>query len=184
MKNVGADGAFHRGDEGLAAQPERAFPAGNEDDGRRGDVLVAVDLMLEIGGEVLLHVDDGIILAVAREVAERIANVFDNLVWNKKSPLSPRVTNVQQDGTVITLTADQKLRTVTQLYEFETAGSDGRFRNAEASADGNRIIIRSAVENPVKVRYAWKNNPLRAGIYSEAGVPMSPMQLDLSEYGK
>ncbi|MBQ3804629.1 MAG: sialate O-acetylesterase [Prevotella sp.] len=119
-----------------------------------------------------------------REVAERIANVFDNLVWNKKSPLSPRVTNVQQDGTVITLTADQKLRTVTQLYEFETAGSDGRFRNAEASADGNRIIIRSAVENPVKVRYAWKNNPLRAGIYSEAGVPMSPMQLDLSEYGK
>ena len=116
-----------------------------------------------------------------REVAERVANVFDHLVWKKSAPLSPRITNVHTDGNVITLTADQPLRQSDRLYEFETAGSDGRFVNAEAQSEGNRITVRSAVTNPVTMRYAWKHNPIRAGVYSAAGVPMSPQQIDLSK---
>ena len=116
-----------------------------------------------------------------REVAERVANVFDHLVWKKSAPLSPRITNVHTDGNVITLTADQPLRQSDRLYEFETAGSDGRFVNAEAQSEGNRITVRSAVPNPVTMRYAWKHNPIRAGVYSAAGVPMSPQQIDLSK---
>ena len=116
-----------------------------------------------------------------REVAERVANVFDHLVWKKSAPLSPRITNVHTDGNVITLTADQPLRQSDRLYEFETAGSDGRFVNAEAHTDGKNIIIRSATDRPAKLRYAWKHNPIRAGVYSAAGVPMSPQQIDLSK---
>lgn len=66
------------------------------------------------------------------------------------------------------------------LYEFEVAGSDGCYVNAEAEGYGSRILVKSSVESPVSVRYAWKNNPLRANVYGKNGLPMSPFQIDLS----
>ena len=115
------------------------------------------------------------------EVAQRVAMGFDKLLWNKKLMLYPEVVDVNVSGNDVVLQLDQPLRENGKLYEFETAGSDGRFANAEAIAEGDRIIIKSAVANPTKVRYAWKNNPARVNAYSKAGLPMSPFEMNIGK---
>jgi sialate O-acetylesterase len=118
-----------------------------------------------------------------KEVAERVGLCFDRLVFNdKKVSLAPEIISSEvQDGKVV-LTIDQPVQAGT-LYEFEIAGEDGKFVNAEATADGNRITILSPVASdlsPQKVRYAWKDNPLKANVRSLNGLPMSSFELVLN----
>ena len=115
-----------------------------------------------------------------REVAERIGLCFDRTVYNnKKVRLMPEVVSTRVDGTTITLTFDQPLRPNDALCEFEVAGSDGRFSNAEARAEGNTIVITSPTPQPVRVRHAWKDNPQRLNAYAESGLPVGPFELKL-----
>jgi len=114
-----------------------------------------------------------------REVAQRIARCFDHLIWNKKVTLSPEVSGALTNGQQVTLTLDQPLRDEGQLYEFEVAGADGRFVNAKATGKGTQITIESPIDNPKRIRYAWKNNPLRANVFGQNDLPMSPFQMDL-----
>ena len=80
LKDVAADGSLHRRLQRIAAQSERAFPAGNEDDGRRGAVLEAVDLRRQVLGRALLDIDDGIFLVGAGDAPERLTGVYQNLI--------------------------------------------------------------------------------------------------------
>ena len=114
-----------------------------------------------------------------KEVAERIGLCFDRLVFNnKKVTLSPEVIATEvKDGKVI-LTLDQPIQSST-LQEFEIAGPDGKFVNAEATADGNRITILSPLTSPLKVRYAWKDDP-KACVRSLTGLPMSSFELTIA----
>lgn len=66
---------------------------------------------------------------------------------------------------------------VDELKGFAVAGPDGVFKPAKAQIDGNRITVWSdAVAHPMKVRYAWANNPEGANLYNKAGLPASPFQ--------
>ena len=114
-----------------------------------------------------------------REVAQRVALGFERMLWNKRVRLSPEVTTVSTDGRNITLQLDQPLLNKGPLHEFEVAGTAGRFVNAEAKGEGNRIVITSPIEKPVHIRYAWKNNPDRANVYAKNGLPMSPFRRKL-----
>jgi len=112
-----------------------------------------------------------------QEVAQRIALGFERMLWNKKVLLSPEVVSATVNGSTVTLTLDQPLRDNGQLFEFELAGADGRFQNAEATGQGNIITVTSPVAAPVRLRYAWKNNPLRANVFGTTGLPMAPMEI-------
>ena len=114
-----------------------------------------------------------------KDVAERVALAFERLLWNPKVLLSPEVEKAVAEGGQVVCTLSQPLQTNGQLYEFEVAGSDGRFVNAEAKGEGSSIIIKSSVANPVSIRYAWKNNPLRANVFGATGLPMAPMQMEV-----
>jgi len=114
-----------------------------------------------------------------REVAQRIALGFEQMLWNKKVLLSPEVTEAVAVGGEVTLTLDQPLRDEGTIYEFELAGADGRFQPADAVARGNKITMKSAIPEPRRVRYAWKNNPVRANAFGLTGLPMSPFQMDV-----
>ena len=115
-----------------------------------------------------------------KEAAERIGLCFDRLVFNNnKVKLSPEVIASEvKDGKVI-LTLDQPIQPGT-LYDFELAGSDGRFVNAEATSTGNTIEIKAVANAPLKVRYAWKDNPIRANVRSLSGLPMSSFELTIN----
>jgi sialate O-acetylesterase len=112
-----------------------------------------------------------------KEVTERVGRCFDRMVYgNRKVKLMPEVVGKQVDGTTITLTFDQPLRSCPALYEYEVAGADGRFQNATARAEGSSVVITSPVAEPVKVRHAWKDNPLRLNTYAESGLPVGPFE--------
>ena len=114
-----------------------------------------------------------------KEVAERVGLCFDRLIYNNKVKLSPEVISTEVQGDKVILTLDQPVQAGT-LYDFELAGADGRFVNAEATAEGNRITILSPLAShlsPQKVRYAWKDNPIRANVRSLAGLPMSSFEI-------
>ena len=114
-----------------------------------------------------------------QEVAQRIARNFDHMLWNKKLPLAPQVVSVVAEGSRVVLTLDQPLRQDGALYEFELAGADGKYQNAEATGQGTRIVVSSSIAAPKTLRYAWKNNPLRANVFSKEGLPLSPCQLEV-----
>ena len=100
-------------------------------------------------------------------------------MWNKKVQLSPDVVSAVCEGGNVVLLLDQPLKDAEKLYEFEVAESNGRFVNAEARAEGDKVIIKSPVANPAKVRHAWKNNPARVNAYSENGLPLVPFQIEI-----
>ena len=134
----------------------------------RAELAVAIDL----GETVDIHP------LRKREVAERIGRCFDRLVYGKQVVLSPQLVSTAVEGSNIVLTFDQPLREGA-LYEWELAGSDGRYHNAEARASGRRITLKSPISSAVSVRYAWKDNPLRANTYGLNGLPLAPFEAPL-----
>ncbi len=111
-----------------------------------------------------------------KEVAERIALNFERLVYGKKVQLAPQVLSSEiKDGKVI-LTLDQAMMPGSLKF-FELADEKGTFRNVEATASGNQIIITSPIEKPTAVRYAWKDNPLGVNVYGvQNHLPLSPFE--------
>jgi sialate O-acetylesterase len=70
-------------------------------------------------------------------------------------------------------------RPVDELKGFAVAGADGVFRLAQAKIEGKTIVVRSdGVPQPVRVRYAWANNPEGANLYNTDGLPASPFQTE------
>jgi len=61
------------------------------------------------------------------------------------------------------------------LRWFELAGEDGIWHEAEARAEGMKIIVSSdQVERPREVRYACTTKPLGGNLFNRAGLPASP----------
>ena len=114
-----------------------------------------------------------------REVAERVALCFDRQVYGKQVTLAPQPVQSSADGSTVTLTFDQPLQ-VGDIPEMEVAGADGRFVNAEATAQGKTVVLKSSVASPVKVRYAWKDCP-QAVLRGQNGLPASPFEWMLSK---
>ena len=114
-----------------------------------------------------------------KDVAERVALGFERLLWNPRVTLSPEIIKAVIDNNTVVCTLSQPLLKDGPLYEFEVAGPDGKYVNAEAEGRGDHIVIRSSVTQPVSIRYAWKNNPIRANVYGRNGLPMSPVKLKI-----
>jgi sialate O-acetylesterase len=62
------------------------------------------------------------------------------------------------------------------LAEFEIAGADGKFVPAEATIDGETVVVEAqAVAAPTQARFGWRNvaNP---NLVNKEGLPASPFQ--------
>lgn len=70
------------------------------------------------------------------------------------------------------------------LEEFAVAGADGAWSRAQAQIRGERVIVWSAsVPDPVRVRYAWADNPAGANLCNREGLPAVPFQAGVTEPG-
>lgn len=68
---------------------------------------------------------------------------------------------------------------VGELKGFAIAGSDGHYHWAKAKIENGKILVWSdKVQNPVKVRYAWANNPDGANLKNKSGIPASPFETE------
>lgn len=66
-----------------------------------------------------------------------------------------------------------------KLTGFVIAGSDGNFVPADATVDGETIVVScSQVPEPVAVRYAWEDNPA-CNLINREGIPASPFRTDV-----
>jgi sialate O-acetylesterase len=64
------------------------------------------------------------------------------------------------------------------LKGFAVAGDDGRFVWANATIEGNEVVVSSPdVKRPAAVRYGWADNP-EVNLYNGAGLPASPFRTD------
>ena len=114
-----------------------------------------------------------------KEVAERIGQCFDRLVFGKKVMLSPQPIRATIDGNQVVITFDQSLQEGEQK-EFELAGDDKKFVNATATAKDNQVVIESPIEHPAIVRYAWKDCPV-ASLRSKKDLPASPFEINITK---
>lgn len=65
------------------------------------------------------------------------------------------------------------------LSYFSIAGADKRFVWANASIEGDKVVVwNDAVTSPLYVRYAWADNPDGANLYNKEGLPASPFRTD------
>jgi sialate O-acetylesterase len=68
-----------------------------------------------------------------------------------------------------------------RLREFAVAGADGRFVWARAEIRGDQVVVSSArVTQPIRVRYAWADNPDKANLFNAEGLPASPFEAQVS----
>ncbi len=65
-----------------------------------------------------------------------------------------------------------------KLIGFFIAGEDKQWFEADATIDGDSVIVSSAhVPKPVAVRYGWANSP-RCNLYNKERLPASPFRTD------
>jgi len=64
------------------------------------------------------------------------------------------------------------------LTGFAVAGKDRQFVWADATIDGDTVVVSSdKVPQPVAVRYAWADNPA-CNLYNKERLPASPFRTD------
>jgi sialate O-acetylesterase len=64
------------------------------------------------------------------------------------------------------------------LTWFTTAGTDGKFVEAEAKIDGNKVIVSAAgINEPKAVRFGW-NEAAQPNLFNGAGLPANPFRTD------
>ena len=60
--------------------------------------------------------------------------------------------------------------------------ADGIFHNVTAQGAKNTVLLDCAsLSAPTAVRYAWKDNPLKANVRSLSGLPMSSFELKVKK---
>jgi sialate O-acetylesterase len=65
-----------------------------------------------------------------------------------------------------------------KLIGFFLAGADKKWFPADATIDGDGVVLNSSkVPAPVAVRYGWANSP-RCNLYNKEGLPASPFRTD------
>lgn len=68
-----------------------------------------------------------------------------------------------------------------QLQGFELGSADGKWAWANATIDGDYVMVSSpAIAKPVVVRYAWADNPT-CNLYNGEGLPAAPFRHELPE---
>jgi sialate O-acetylesterase len=119
-----------------------------------------------------------------QDVGHRLALSAQKVAYNKDVVHSgPIFDSMKIDGDKVRLTfkhtgAGLGAKDGDTLKGFAVAGSDKKFAWADATIDGNTIVVSSKdVPNPVAVRYAWGNNP-EANLYNKEGLPASPFRTD------
>jgi len=118
------------------------------------------------------------------DVGKRLALQARKLVYGEKNLTAsgPLFQSIKQNGNKLILSFSDigtglQIKNGNELKEFAIAGADGKFVWAKAIIEGDKIVVwNDAVANPVKVRYAWADNPVEANLYNKENLPASPFE--------
>ena len=120
-----------------------------------------------------------------KELARRVALQVKKKVYGHRDVVhsGPLCTDASVESGKIILSFEEgtnDLMPVTELKGFALAGADGRFKWAKAAIEGNKVMVWSeGITQPIKVRYAWDDNPQEANLRNKSGLPASPFQMEV-----
>jgi sialate O-acetylesterase len=118
-----------------------------------------------------------------QEIGLRLAKAAEGLVYKENiTYMGPIYNKMKVEGNAIRLYFSFTGKGLTAkgdtLRGFAIAGDDKKFVWANASIEGNTIVVSSPeVHNPVAVRYGWSKNP-PVNLYNKEGLPASPFRTD------
>lgn len=119
-----------------------------------------------------------------KELARRISLLVMNRLYGKTDVVAegPVCTSMKVEGQRVVLSfkkGTDDLLPVPSLKGFSIAGDDGHFYWAKATiVNGNEVAVwNDEVKNPVKVRYAWDDNPKDVNLKNKSELPASPFQI-------
>ena len=120
-------------------------------------------------------------------VGERLALQAERIAYGEKKVISdgPLFHSMSSEGNKLIISFKEgtnNLLPVDELKGFSLQGADGRVEWAEAVIEGNRVMVwNDKISEPVKVRYAWGNNPVGANLSNREGLPASPFQATITK---
>ncbi len=121
-----------------------------------------------------------------QDVGHRLAINALKLTYNQdvmhSSPMYQSVV-FDNDKAVLTFNFTGKGLTVKDKYGyakgFEIAGEDKVFYYAQATVQGNKIVVQHPKgQKPASVRFAWSDSPNDANVFSSEGLPLCPFRTD------
>jgi sialate O-acetylesterase len=119
-----------------------------------------------------------------RDIGKRLALVAFEKFYGRDVPGSGPVIAAavrDGDGFRVTFKATGALKTTDGKPPrlFLVAGNDKAFVDADATIDGDAVIVKSAgVAAPEAVRYAWINDTAGANLTDDTGLPTAPFRSD------
>jgi sialate O-acetylesterase len=133
----------------------------------------AMAVSIDVGTRDNVHPPD------KQTVAARLALGARDLVYGEhvedSGPL-PRSINQMPGGLRIWFShADGLHAQGGTVHGFEVASHDGHFQPAEATIDGDSVIVHTSLTGPLSVRYGWPSFT-DANLYNSAGLPASTFQ--------
>lgn len=117
-----------------------------------------------------------------KDIGYRLSLQAQKIVYGNKKIVAdgPVYSSMEIKGNQIVLSFEEgtdDLMPVDELKGFSIAGKDNRFVWAKAKTEGKKVIVWSdEIAEPVKVRYAWADNPGEVNLKNKAGLPASPFQ--------
>jgi sialate O-acetylesterase len=120
-------------------------------------------------------------------VGERLALAARALAYGEKVEYSgPVYKSKSVEGNKVILTFDHATGGLEakgdKLTGFTIAGEEGKFVDADAKVEGDRVVVSSPmVEKPKDVRYGWRNFPV-VNLFNKEGLPASPFRTDEQPY--
>jgi len=136
---------------------------------------VTMAVTIDVGEYNDLHPQD------KKSVGERMALGARKIAYGEHIVYSgPIYREMKREGNKIRLYFDHVggglvARGGEELGGFVIRGSDGDFVPARAVIDGETVVVsHERISEPLHVRYAWADNPLRANLYNREGLPASP----------
>ena len=120
-----------------------------------------------------------------RAVGERLAAwALADVYGRGGSPGGPLLRTSEARGEEMVLSFDQAEGLAAkgggEIGGFALAGDDGAFRWGKARIEGTQVIVRAdGITRPMRVRYGWSSNPVRANLVNGAGLPASPFASDI-----
>jgi sialate O-acetylesterase len=118
-----------------------------------------------------------------QDVGKRLALWAQSQVYGKEIVYSsPLYDSMKVDGSRVRVSFKQAggglVAKGEKLSGFSVAGEDRVFVWADATIDGDSVVVSSdKVQKPLAVRYAWADNP-ECNLYNKEGLPASPFRTD------
>ena len=115
-------------------------------------------------------------------VGHRLALVALEKVYGKPvESTAPTYDSMKVDGDAIRIKlthADGLYAKGGKISGFEIAGEDKKFVWADATIDGQAIVVHAdSIQAPVAVRYAWAGSP-QVSLYNASNLPAAPFRTD------